>query len=520
MKSAGAFAFVACIPAAILRRAEFARNAVKAGQLTEREVSSINGLSPNCCRDLTQYRLRMNVMKKDAMRLDFSEAPIKNRAFSEKPMSFIDDAAKVFLSTIIDMVAIETGNQLAREHWQHTQVRNLLEHASQRSAFWRERIGSKKIKDTSLSHIPILTRSEITRQVEAEGSLLPSTIQVSKHATSGSSGTPVQFFSSGMNARYNSARSIAQYFMEGRDLSLNGTVFKPSLRQKIDQGFVVEKSNGWLGALNALFKGGNYKKFRHARPNRDLLIKELSKDPIGYLVIQPSLLETLFGDDISFLCKNGTKMLIPTGEEADPSLRDKFAAAGIPVRAIYSSEEVGYIAHECKDCPESLHVAESNVIVEVDYRDGVVVGGNRLGRVLVTHLHSYATPFVRYDIGDFASLSKTCACGHNGPALSNIYGRKKRLIKHPDGSVSRFGMSAGRILEIVQCDEFRIKQSALNTIEVEIGGIDHLTADQMGALETLFKERAGHEFQIHISAVRTINWGDSTKRLAFRSEVM
>jgi len=309
--------------------------------------------------------------------------------------------------------------------------------------------------------------------------------------------------------------------MEARDLTLNATVFKPSLRNRTEGGFIVEKTTGWLGPLNSLFKSGNCKKISHSRPNSGLLLKELTKDPIGYLVIQPSLVESLFYDgDISFLYENGTKMLIPTGEEADRSLRHKFVAAGIPVRANYSSEEVGYIAAECKDCSENFHVVQSNVIIEVDNRDSVVVGSNRLGRVLVTHLHSYATPFVRYDIGDFATLSEGCGCGYEGPVLSNIYGRKKRLIKRSDGSVSRFGLTAGRILEIVKCDEYRIRQTALDTIEVEIGGLDQLSADQMAALKSLLKERAGDEFQIHITAVRNINWGNNVKRLAFHSEVL
>ena len=456
------------------------------------------------------------------MRFNFSEAPLKNRAFSEKPMSFVDEAPKTFLSAIIDVVAIETGNRAAREHWQHRQLENLLQHAGQRSAFWRDRIGGKKAKGISLSDLPILTRSDVVKQIETEGSLLPSNIiGVSKHATSGSSGTPVQFFVSEMNARYNNVRSVAQYFMEGCDLTLNNTVLKPSLRKRTQGGFVVEKTNGWLGPLNSLFKGGNYKKINLSRPNRDLLLKELTKDPIGYLVIQPSLVESLFYDgDISFLCENGTKMFIPTGEEADRSLRDKFIAAGIPVRANYSSEEVGYLAVECRHCPENFHVAQSNVIVEVDNRDSVVVGSHRLGRVLVTHLHSYATPFVRYDIGDFATLSDGCECGHDGPVLANIYGRKKRLIRRSDGSVSRFTISAARILEIVKCDEYRIRQTTLNTIEVEIGGIDHLSPDRMAALKSLFKERAGGEFHININAVRNINWGNNAKRLAFHSDVL
>src|SRR5262249_6939467 len=121
-------------------------------------------------------------------------------------------------------------------------------------------------------------------------------------------------------------------------------------------------------------------------------------------------------------------------------------------------EEVGYIGAECRDYPGTFHVAESNVIIEIDHRNSLVVGGTKLGKVLVTHLHSYATPFVRYDIGDFATLSERCQCGHDGPVLSNIYGQKKRLLKRADGSIVPFSMKAGNILNVVKCDEYRIRQ--------------------------------------------------------------
>jgi phenylacetate-CoA ligase len=455
------------------------------------------------------------------MKLDFSQAPLKNRAFSEKPMTFLDQEPKNFLAAIIDVVAIETGNRAARKYWQQKQLQNLLQHAVQRSEFWRKRIGARKINGIGLSDLPVLTRGEVVKQVEAEGSLLPSggSIAAKKHATSGSSGTPVQFFASEMNGQYNNVRTTAQYFMEGRDLTLNRTRFKAS-RERTERGFVVEKTGSWLGPLSAVFSGGINKDIAQLNPNRDLLLKELGKDPIGYLVMQPRHVEVLFPDgDISFLAKNGTEMFIPMSEAADKSLREEFTAATIPVRSTYSSEEVGFIGAECEDFPETYHVAESNVIVEIDSRDSVVVDGNRLGRVLVTHLHSYATPFVRYDIGDFAALSGGCRCGHDGPALSNIYGRKKRLIKRADGSVSPFSVSAGTVLKIVKCDEYRIRQTELNGIEVEIGGIDRLSADQMVALQKLFKDRAGAEFEIRINAVRNIDWGSDTKRLGFRSDL-
>jgi hypothetical protein len=46
-------------------------------------------------------------LKGNVMRVDFSGVPLKNRAFSEKPMTFIDQAPKNFLGAIIDLVAID-----------------------------------------------------------------------------------------------------------------------------------------------------------------------------------------------------------------------------------------------------------------------------------------------------------------------------------------------------------------------------------------------------------------------------
>jgi len=92
------------------------------------------------------------------MRLDFSQVPLKDRAFSEKPMTFIDQPPKNFPAAILDLIAIETGNRKARENWQQSQLQILWQHAAQRSAFWRQRIGSGKIRDISLAKLPILSR--------------------------------------------------------------------------------------------------------------------------------------------------------------------------------------------------------------------------------------------------------------------------------------------------------------------------------------------------------------------------
>ena len=118
--------------------------------------------------------------------------------------------------------------------------------------------------------------------------------------------------------------------------------------------------------------------------------------------------------------------------------------------ANYSSEEVGLIGSECPNSPGNYHVATSNVVVEVLEDEGFEIGGAKLGRVLVTHLHSYATPFIRYDLGDLASLADRCACGHDGPVLYNIHGRTKSLLKHRDGRISPFYVRNNELLAIAR----------------------------------------------------------------------
>jgi phenylacetate-coenzyme A ligase PaaK-like adenylate-forming protein len=127
---------------------------------------------------------------------------------------------------------------------------------------------------------------------------------------------------------------------------------------------------------------------------------------------------------------------------------------------------------------------------------------------------------VRYDIGDVATLSQICGCGHDGPVLSNIFGRNKRLLKHTDGSVSPFLIKSEHLLKIVQYDDYRIRQTALDVIDVELSGVDHLNDDQIKSLKKLFREHAGDEFQVRVNAINSIDWGDDTKRLGFRSEVL
>jgi len=455
------------------------------------------------------------------MRLDFSRLPLTNRAFSERPMTFCDPQSISVLSAVIELIAIETGDRKARERWQTAQFRNLLKHAAAKSAFWRKRIGAQHVNKLDLSSLPVLTRILLREQVTNEGSLIPANpIDIHKHATSGSTGMPVEFFISQMNAQYNQVRSTAQYFLEGRDLSLNRVRLRPK-PMSLKEGFSVQRSGSWLGSLESFMRSGANRYIEFFHPDWNLLRKELERESIGYLVAPAGCIEAIlqhFGPE--FFERARVAMWIPFGEPADQNVRKTFASLGIPIRSNYSSEEVGMMGSECEKVPNHYHVATSNVIIEVDDNERMEVEGTRVGRVLVTHLHSYATPFIRYDIGDVAALADRCACGHGGPTLSNVFGRSKSLVKHADGRVSTFYVRTKDLRDIAKFDEYRIRQADVKRIVVEIGSQTPLAAGEQEGVTELIRGQAGKEFEVELKVVAKIDWGHSLKRLAYHSDVM
>jgi len=316
--------------------------------------------------------------------------------------------------------------------------------------------------------------------------------------------------------------------MNQRDLALNRTRLRSFSRDEfknlgdgLKTGFTAEVTENWLGPLGAMIRGGINKHINCWLPDIDLLLKELSKDPIGYLVCPPGVLEVLLqGRDVGTLKKYKTEMLIPLAEETSPDLRKALDAQNIPVRSGYSSEEVSLIGSECETYPSHYHVAHSNVVVEVDKNSGVAIGDKTLGRILLTHLHSYATPFIRYDVGDLGALADTCKCGHDGPTLSNIMGRSKDLIKHADGRLTRFHVRAGEMTKVAAVEEYRIRQTTPNTLILEVAGCDALSEVQHDYFVQLLNGHAGGDFNVDVRVVEEIDWGQSVKRLTFRNELM
>ena len=191
------------------------------------------------------------------MPINLTERPLQSDAYSDRPFTFVDQAAQTYLANITAIDLIENGDRAARETWQNRQLTNLLKHAHARSKFWRGRMPSRMINHGIMKFLPVQSREDIGTQVKVEGSLVTSdeNTPVTSYASTGSTGTPVKVFVAQENAYYNSIRGLAQYFLGDLSLDENRTHIGPatSLEALEKQALKVTAFKSWAGPLGRIF---------------------------------------------------------------------------------------------------------------------------------------------------------------------------------------------------------------------------------------------------------------------------
>jgi phenylacetate-coenzyme A ligase PaaK-like adenylate-forming protein len=360
-------------------------------------------------------------------------------------------------------------------------------------------------------------------QVQKEGSLFGDKKQggVSTYETTGSTGTPLKVFVAGQNGYYNVVRSLSQFFFDNLPLDRNRVRILSVIRsEELSKSSVENSQQDWAGPLSKVYQNGSMKSLLF---NKDFagLLDELSKDSVGYLFCQSRILEQLLGHGGTDLIKRlGVEAWFHLSDYRSREAVEQLKAIGITCLSNYSSAELGPIAFECTTHEGYYHVAHTNVIVECDQRLTTTYDGETVGRLLITHLHSYATPLIRYDIGDFGKLHDQCPCGHDGPTLSHIYGRGKHFLRHPDGNYLPFHLTTRALREVVDFKECRFRQEAIDTITVQIGGRETLTPEEEEKLKATIIAVTDPVFKVLIKPVKEIDWSDNPKQLFFSSSVV
>ena len=189
------------------------------------------------------------------------------------------------------------------------------------------------------------------------------------------------------------------------------------------------------------------------------VVRQLETFRPHLLVALPSIL-SLTAD---YLLAQGRRDIRPRivsvgGEVLTPLMRCRLTQAfGVEPVQTYASHEFPLMGWECGVSGE-LHTCDDGVIVEV-MRDGRPAAAGEEGEVVVTNLHAYAMPFIRYRLADVVTRgSDQCACGQPFSTIRAIQGRMNDYFSLPDGR----RMHPYRILErLLPEDDIWIRQYQL-----------------------------------------------------------
>jgi phenylacetate-CoA ligase len=351
-----------------------------------------------------------------------------------------DAAASQVLALLFQM---ERTQRLAPQELQALQLQQLtieLAHAVNTVPYYRERLAPFWSPQTALTwetfhRFPLLTR----RHLQDHHADLISSAPPVQHGgaslmhTSGSTGAPVSVLRTALDGLFWKAFTLREHVWHRRDLGAKLSAIR--------QGVSEDESDNWGAATEGIIRTGPASTLPVSR-DIETQVRWIERQQPAYLLSHPSNLAALAehcieqGIRMPYLREARTR-----GEALPADLHALCREAwGIPVVDMYLSNECGYIALQCPQTSH-YHVMAESLLVEVIDDEGRACAPGQTGRIVVSTLHNFAMPLIRYEIGDLAEVGAPCSCGRGLPVMTRILGRQRNMLRLADGK--RFWPSFG-----------------------------------------------------------------------------
>jgi phenylacetate-CoA ligase len=156
---------------------------------------------------------------------------------------------------------------------------------------------------------------------------------------------------------------------------------------------------------------------------------------------------------------------------------------GVPIINEYGASELDLIAFQ--NTKNEWKINSETLFVEILDEQNNVLPNGKEGRIVITSLYNKAHPFIRYDIGDIGILDEKST--FKKPILKKLIGRTNDVAILPSGKKSP-GLTFYYVTKsIIEDDgnvkEFIIKQTKINTFEIEYVSKNELTSFQIHKIE-------------------------------------
>lgn len=188
-----------------------------------------------------------------------------------------------------------------------------------------------------------------------------------------------------------------------------------------------------------------------------------------------------------------------------------------------SLEFSGSVAQDCPNNVEGLHVNTELVWLEVVDSKGKQVSQGKSGKIIITDLHNYVMPFIRYEMGDYAIWGGKCKCGRGFPILKKIEGRDVEFIKIRSGKKIS-SVELGHALFVLRdyykyIKDYQAVQNTMDELNFLIVPEKEFNLTVKENLVKDLKKLLNNDTTINISIVSEIGLESSGKRLIIKSNI-
>lgn len=410
-----------------------------------------------------------------------------------------------------------------REH-QFQQLTALLSHCIEHVPYYRDMLGDK-VRQQPLTEeiwrtLPLLTRDTLQQVgTQLRAKVIPASHgKLAVERTSGSTGKPIESLSTDITRFFWSVFTLREHLWHKRDLSRKLAVARFSRDERVNSPH-GHKTDNWGLATAGLLKSGECSLISIFTPIPEL-ISWLQREEPDYLLTHPSVLQGL----VLYCEEEGIKLPflreVRTLSEALPdSLRELCKRVwGVKLVDIYSTVELGYLAFQCP-MHDHYHVQSEGVLVEILDEENNPCAPGEVGRVVVTNLHNYASPLIRYEVGDYAEVGEACDCGRGLPVIKRILGRYRSLLTMPSGEKRWPKIGIMQLGKIAPVQQFQAIQKTLTDIECRLVMERPLREEERTKLVEHFHNKFGAAFSISIIEVESLQRSASGKYEEFISEI-
>lgn len=416
------------------------------------------------------------------------------------------------------------SHQLERSQWwppetlrrhQFHQLAAVTTHARAQIPFYASRLKGLGrpggLTEEKWRDVPILARAEVQ---EAAGALAARDVPKDHHpigriSTSGSTGRPVTIQITHATSLFFLAMNLRFHVWHRRRFGAKVCAIK------VPEAGDTGKPINWVPGHPT----GPMVSFDIARPVSEQLQWLVSENPRYLLTYPNNLRELLRLTETTGARLPSLSEVVSMAEVLDPETREECRRLwDVPVSDGYSAQEVGFIALECPD-GEGYHLQGENLYVEILDDDGAPARPGEVGRVVVTDFKNYAMPLIRYDVGDYAEMGETCACGRGLAVVNRILGRSRNMLRLPSGARLWPRFASGRMARFSAVRQAQLVQTSFDEIRVRLVVARKLSKDEEAALRDLIGDAIGHPFRLVFEYVDAIPRSASGKFEDFKCEI-